>query len=114
MTIHLRRFVLLLAAALLASSVGGCASLNEKAADALGDYVPEWAGGLPPDAPPRPGTAKYDAWMKERERERLLPADQRDKAGAAATPSSGQSAAAATGSTSSNTSAPASGIDHGH
>ena len=33
-----------------------------------------WAGGLPADAPPRPGTAKYDETMKERERERLEPA----------------------------------------
>ena len=80
----------------------------------MGDYIPEWAGGLPPDAPPRPGTAKYDAWMKERERERLLPADQRNKANAAATPSSGQSAPAASGSTSSNASAPASGLNPVH
>lgn len=43
----------------------------------MGDYIPQWAGGLPADAPPRPGTAKYDEWMKERERQRQLPADQR-------------------------------------
>ena len=35
--------------------------------------IPQWAGGLPADAPPRPGTAKYDEMMKERERERLTP-----------------------------------------
>ncbi len=104
----------LLAAALLAGSVGGCASLNEKAAATLGDYIPEWAGGLPPDAPPRPGTAKYDEWMKERERQRLLPADQRDKANAAATPSSGKSAPASRGSTSTHASAPASTPDPAH
>jgi hypothetical protein len=40
---------------------------------AAGDVVPLWAGGLPADAPPRPGTAKYDEMMKERERERLTP-----------------------------------------
>ena len=28
-------------------------------------------GGLPADAPPRPGTAKYDEMMKEQERKRL-------------------------------------------
>ncbi len=109
MIFRLRQSVLVLAAALLASSLSGCAGLNEKAADALGDYIPQWAGGLPPDAPPRPGTAKYDAWMKERERQRLLPADQRDKTNAA--PSSGKSAPAATGSTSSNASASGSGLD---
>jgi hypothetical protein len=74
-----RHPALLLVPLLVAGSLGGCASMNEKAATALGDYIPQWAGGLPPDAPPRPGTAKYDEWMKERERQRLLPADQRDK-----------------------------------
>jgi hypothetical protein len=40
----------------------------------LGEYIPQWAGGLPPDAPPRPGTAKYEEFMRERERKRLEPA----------------------------------------
>jgi hypothetical protein len=77
MTFRLRRFPTVLALLLLGASLAGCASLNEKAAAAMGDYVPQWAGGLPADAPPRPGTAKYDEWMKERERLRQLPADQR-------------------------------------
>lgn len=45
----------------------------------MGDYIPQWAGGLPADAPPRPGTVQYDEFMKERERKRLMPADARDK-----------------------------------
>jgi hypothetical protein len=32
---------------------------------------------MPADAPPRPGTAKYDQYMRERERKRLLPASER-------------------------------------
>src|SRR3954451_12010538 len=36
-------------------------------------FDPAWAGGLPADAPPRPGTAKYDEYMQERERKRLMP-----------------------------------------
>ena len=80
---------LLLLALLLASCLGGCASINEKAAATMGDYVPQWAGGLPADAPPRPGTAKYDEWMKERERQRMLPADQRNNAQASAPNSTG-------------------------
>jgi hypothetical protein len=40
----------------------------------MGDYIPRWLGGLPPDAPPRPGTAKYEEFMKERETKRLEPA----------------------------------------
>jgi hypothetical protein len=39
----------------------------------MGEVIPQWAGGLPADAPPRPGTAKYDEMMKQRERERLEP-----------------------------------------
>lgn len=77
MTSRLCRLLTGTALLLAGSSLAGCAGLNEKASAAMGDYVPQWAGGLPADAPPRPGTAKYDAWMKERERLRELPADQR-------------------------------------
>ncbi|WP_209311884.1 hypothetical protein [Bradyrhizobium frederickii] len=67
------------AVALLASSLAGCGTVNEKLSAGMGDYVPQWAGGLPADAPPRPGTPQYDAYMKERERKRLLPAADREK-----------------------------------
>jgi hypothetical protein len=80
MTVSCRRLALLLAAAFLACSLTGCASINAKLADGMGDYVPQWAGGLPADAPPRPGTAKYDEYMKERERRRQQPAAERDNA----------------------------------
>jgi hypothetical protein len=45
----------------------------------VSDAIPAAIGGLPADAPPRPGTAKYDEYMRERERKRLLPASERDK-----------------------------------
>ena len=96
--------IVLVAIALFTCSLGGCAYINEKAADAMGDYIPKWAGGLPADAPPRPGTAKYDEWMRERERQRLLPADQQDKPASAPTASSASTPSAA-GPTSSHTSA---------
>jgi len=64
---------------LLASSLAGCGTVNEKLSAGMGDYVPQWAGGLPADAPPRPGTPQYDAYMKERERKRLMPAADREK-----------------------------------
>ena len=80
MNIRVHPYVALLASALLACSLSGCSSINEKLSSGVGDYVPQWAGGLPADAPPRPGTAKYDEFMKERERNRQLPADQRNKA----------------------------------
>lgn len=56
----------------------GCSTINEKLAGGISDAIPAWAGGMPADAPPRPGTAKYDEFMKERERKRLMPASERD------------------------------------
>jgi hypothetical protein len=64
-------------AALLAGSLAGCGTINEKLTVGMADYVPQWAGGLPADAPPRPGTEKYEAWAKEKERRRAMPAAQR-------------------------------------
>jgi len=43
----------------------------------VSDAIPAAIGGMPADAPPRPGTAKYDEYMRERERKRLLPASER-------------------------------------
>jgi hypothetical protein len=76
----LGRLAILIASTLLACSLAGCSSVNEKLSAGMGDYIPQWAGGLPSDAPPRPGTAQYDEYMKEREKNRLLPADQRTTA----------------------------------
>jgi hypothetical protein len=56
-----------------ACSLGGCGSVNSHLAAGMGDVIPHWAGGLPADAPPRPGTAKYDEMMKEREHARQTP-----------------------------------------
>ena len=79
MTARFRQLGLLVAAALAAGALSGCGTINEKMSAGMGDYVPQWAGGLPADAPPRPGTAKYEAYMAERERQRLMTADQRQK-----------------------------------
>jgi len=80
MTVSFRRVAALLATAAFACSLAGCASINEKIASGMGEYIPQWAGGLPADAPPRPGTAKYDEFMKERDRKRQQPAAERDDA----------------------------------
>ena len=74
-----KSFRTLLALAALAAGLSGCGTVNEKLSAGMGDYVPQWAGGLPADAPPRPGTPQYDAYLKERERKRLLPAADREK-----------------------------------
>jgi hypothetical protein len=31
----------------------------------VADYIPTWAGGLPKDVPPRPGTPEYDAFRQK-------------------------------------------------
>jgi hypothetical protein len=62
-----------------AGSLAGCGTINGRLAAGVSDAIPAWAGGLPADAPPRPGTTEYDAYMKERERRRLLPASERDE-----------------------------------
>ena len=77
MPISPRQIATLLATALLAHALAGCGTINEKLSAGVGDYIPQWAGGLPADAPPRPGTARYDEYMKERERKRLMPAADR-------------------------------------
>jgi hypothetical protein len=80
MPARLRQLAILFASALLAGALSGCGTVNEKMSAAMGDYVPQWAGGLPADAPPRPGTPKYDEFMRERERQRQLPAAERSQA----------------------------------
>ena len=52
--------VVILAGSILASCTSG---------HNLGDYVPVWAGGLPSNVPPRPGTPEYDAYRKTLEAE---------------------------------------------
>jgi hypothetical protein len=90
MPIRFRHLAVVSAFALLASGLGGCGTINEKIANGAGDYVPQWLGGLPADAPPRPGTPKYEEFMKERERKRLEP--KTDPAATQQTPSAGPSA----------------------
>lgn len=68
-----RQLPLLLCILPVACTLAGCSSINSHLSAGMGDMIPQWAGGLPADAPPRPGTAKYDEMMKQRERARLEP-----------------------------------------
>ena len=79
MPVTRRQIAVLSALALPILGMGGCGTINEKLAAGAGDVIPAWAGGLPADAPPRPGTAKYDEFMRERERRRLMPAAERER-----------------------------------
>ena len=80
MPISNRHLAIVLAAALLPFGLGGCGTINERLSAGVSDAIPQWAGGVPADTPPRPGTAKYDEFMRERERKRLEPAVPKDGA----------------------------------
>lgn len=71
------QLALLVVVAIEACGLAGCGTINERIAAGVSDVIPAWAGGLPADAPPRTGTVKYDEYMRERERKRLLPASER-------------------------------------
>ena len=86
-----RHIVTILTVALAGCGLSGCGTINEKLAAGVSDAIPAVVGGLPVDAPPRPGTAKYDEYMRERERKRLLPASERGEEAKPA-PSSGDAA----------------------
>ena len=77
MPIRARHIAAVVALVLAGLGLTGCASINANLAAGMSDAIPAWAGGLPADAPPRPGTAKYDEYMRERERRRLMPATDR-------------------------------------
>jgi hypothetical protein len=95
MPVRSNHIAALVALALAGFALGGCASINAKLSDGMGDYIPQWLGGLPPDAPPRRGTPQYDEYMKERERKRLEPAAATaDGAKPASSPSSASNASA--------------------
>ena len=81
MPVSIRQLAIVLAVALPACcGLSACGTINEKLASGVSDVIPAWAGGMPADAPPRPGTAKYDEFMRERERKRLEPAVPADAA----------------------------------
>jgi len=75
---YVRQTLLLASIVAQATCLAACGTVNERLAAGVSDIIPAWAGGLPADAPPRPGTAQYDEYMRERERRRLLPASERD------------------------------------
>jgi hypothetical protein len=77
MPTNARALATLFALALAGCALSGCGTINEKLSAGTADIIPAWAGGLPADAPPRPGTAQYDEFMRERERKRLMPAAER-------------------------------------
>ena len=57
MPIRARHIATIVALSLAGFALSGCGTINEKLAAGVSDAIPAWAGGLPADAPPRPGTA---------------------------------------------------------
>ena len=78
MPVNARQLAILLAVALSACAQSGCGTINTSLAGA-GEALPTWLGGMPADVPPRPGTPKYDEFMKEQERKRLEPAPPKEE-----------------------------------
>src|SRR3984957_19987782 len=74
MSENARHIISITALALAAEKVCGCSLVYERRGPMVADTLPDWAGGLPKDVPPRKGTPEYDAYMKEQERKRLEPA----------------------------------------
>jgi len=63
-----RRLAAVFGLFLLSCGLSGCGSISSFVAGGMADLIPAWAGGLPADAPPRPGTPEYDAYAaKQRE-----------------------------------------------
>jgi hypothetical protein len=87
MPINTRQLAVLLAVA-LPGALGGCSTINTSLAG-TGEALPTWLGGMPADVPPRPGTAKYDEFMKEQERKRLTPAPPKEEPAQAQSPATG-------------------------
>jgi hypothetical protein len=53
----------------IANLIAGCATSGR---NPVAD-MPSWMGGLPADAPPRPGTPAYESWQTERAKEAARP-----------------------------------------
>jgi hypothetical protein len=55
------RLALMIGVAASALMLSSCAS---RSSNFIADNLPEWAGGLPPDAPPRQGAPGYPAYLR--------------------------------------------------
>ena len=63
----IRRAATLAGLVLVTCTLVGCGSISSFVAGGMADLIPAWAGGLPANAPPRPGTPEYDAQVRARE-----------------------------------------------
>jgi hypothetical protein len=66
---------LIIAAALLLS---GCDAINSSLSESVTDSIPHWAGGLPPDVPPRATDPKYADYLKKLQAKAVVDAPKTD------------------------------------
>ena len=66
---------LLVTAALLLS---GCGAINSSLSGTVADSIPHWAGGLPPDIPPRPSDPKYADYLAKLQAKAVIDATKAD------------------------------------
>jgi hypothetical protein len=71
-------------ACLLAATLCGCASTRSVVSAKMADIIPEWAGGLPADAPPRPGEPGYEKYMQDLNAQLAAPKGDQAKEGKSA------------------------------
>jgi hypothetical protein len=62
-------------------SLASCSTVAGK----VSDWTPHWMGGMPKDAPPRPGTPEYDEYQRKLEAERTRDKSQDPKSDTATT-----------------------------
>jgi hypothetical protein len=65
----IKRFSALTAALLLSLALAACASFSNTVSDAW----PTWAGGMPKDVPPRPGTPGYEEFIAHQQSRAATP-----------------------------------------
>ncbi len=49
----------------LGGLLAGCGSINTSLTKSMADNWPAWAGGMPPNMPPRPGAPGYDEYLTQ-------------------------------------------------
>jgi hypothetical protein len=75
----MRLSAMMIAVALLLS---GCGAISSSLSEKLADSIPHWAGGLPPDVPPRPNDPRYADYLAKLQGKPLIDAPKADVAAA--------------------------------
>jgi hypothetical protein len=58
--------------------LSGCGAINSSLSETVADSIPHWAGGLPPDVPPRLSDPKYADYLVKLQGKAVLDATKAD------------------------------------